>query len=113
PILRVFAPSDPAALEAFMPLGFTLFLLMGCWLVLDSVDTVLCGALRGAGDTKFVMWWMTFCAFGVWLPLVWAVSRVHFTMPALWCTTVVYVAVLFAGSFVRWRRGRWRSIKVV
>lgn len=113
PILHLFAPSDPAALGQFMSLGFKLFLLMGCWLVLDAVDTVLCGALRGAGDTKFVMWWMTLCAFGVWLPLVWVVSAFRFTMPMLWSTTVVYVLVLFVGSYARWRLGGWRKIKLV
>ena len=114
PVLSVFAPADPGQAERFLALGARLFLLMGCWLVLDAVDTVLCGALRGAGDTKFVMWWMTFCAFGVWMPLVWVVSIAGcFTMPALWTTTVVYVAVLFVGSLVRWRRGRWKSIRLV
>ena len=73
----------------------------------------VCGALRGAGDTKFVMLWMTACAFGVWLPLVWLVSEVRFTMPMLWTTTIVYVAVLFVGSFLRWRRGAWKRIRIV
>ena len=114
PVLSVFAPSDPALAERFLALGSKLFLLMGCWLVLDAVDTVLCGALRGAGDTKFVMLWMTFCAFGVWMPLVWLVSFAGcFTMPALWMTTVAYVAVLFVGSLVRWRCGRWKAIRLV
>ena len=114
PVLSVFAPADPDMAEKFLVLGSKLFLLMGCWLVLDAVDTVLCGALRGAGDTKFVMWWMIFCAFGVWLPLVWLVSLAGcFTMPALWTTTVAYVAVLFVGSLVRWRRGRWKAIRLV
>lgn len=113
PILLLFAPADVEAGAEFLSLGFTLVLLMGCWLVLDGADTVLSGALKGAGDTRFVMIWMTFCSFGVWMPLVWLVSRTSFTMPHLWMTTVVYVLVIFAGSFIRWRRGAWRKIKLV
>lgn len=112
PILSLFAPAEAAARTEFLSLGFTLVLLMGGWLVLDGADTVLCGALKGAGDTVFVMGWMTFCAFGVWMPLVWLVSRMSFTMPHLWMSTVVYVIVIFTGSVIRWRRGHWRSIRV-
>ena len=112
-VLSVFAPSDEALKQPFMSLGFKLFMLMGCWLVMDAVDTVLCGALKGAGDTKFVMWWMSFCAFGVWLPLVWIAAAFCNTMPVLWSTMVVYVVVICLGSATRWRKGRWRAIAVV
>ena len=112
-VLSAFAPSDAALKQPFMALGFKLFMLMGCWLVMDAVDTVLCGALKGAGDTKFVMWWMSFCAFGVWLPLVCAAAALCNTMPVLWSTMVVYVVVICFGSAARWRKGKWRTIAVV
>ena len=113
PILRLFAPPDLVMSAAFLDLGATLFALMGAWLLFDSVDTILCGALKGAGDTRFVMAWMLFSAFGVWLPLVGVVALVHFTMPWLWSTTVVYVLVLFVGTWIRWKRGSWRAIHLV
>ena len=56
---------------------------------------------------------MVAVAFGMWLPLVWAVAKVHNTMPALWGTMVLYVAVMCAGTLVRWRRGAWRRIRLV
>ena len=113
PILSMFAPADPAAAAEFMSTGFVLFLLMAAWQVFDAADVVISGALKGAGDTRFVMWWMLAVAFGLWLPMVWAVAATRNTMPALWSTMVVYVFVMCAGSLVRWRRGRWRSITVV
>lgn len=113
PVLALFAPADSASSAEFLSLGFTLVLYMGAYLVLDAADTVLCGALKGAGDTVFVMGWITFCAFGIWMPLVWFVSRASFTMPHLWMTTVVYVLAVFTGSFLRWRRGVWRRIRLV
>ena len=86
---------------------------MASWQVFDAADAVLTGALRGAGDTKFVFWWMNFAAFAVWMPLVFAVSRWHNTMEALWGTMIVYVVVICVGSAIRWRRGKWKSIKLV
>ena len=113
PILSLFAPDDPAAALSFHELGSTLFLLMAAWQVFDATDIIISGALKGAGDTKFVMWWMVFNAFVLWLPLVWLVRSWNNTMPALWSTMILYVAVLCLGSVVRWLGNRWKSIKVL
>ena len=112
PILSLFA-TDPAVQAEFYSLGFKLFVLMAAWQVFDAADVIISGALKGAGDTRFVMAWMLFNAFFWWLPLVWLVSRLHNTMPALWSTMVAYVAVMCVGSLVRWRRGAWRRIRLV
>ena len=113
PILSLFAPSDPAAAAEFHALGFTLFVLMAAWQLFDAADVVLSGALKGAGDTKFVMWWMLLIAFGLWLPLVFAVRAARGTMPELWGTMIVYVVVLCVGTGVRWMRGKWKNIRLV
>ena len=112
PILSLFA-SPGVQLSTFYALGFWLFLLMAAWQVFDATDVIVSGALKGAGDTHFVMWWMTFCAFGLWLPLVWAVAKWHNTMTALWGTMVVYVVVICAGTLLRWYNGGWKRIKLV
>ena len=112
PILSLFA-SPGVRLSTFYALGFWLFLLMAAWQVFDATDVIVSGALKGAGDTHFVMWWMTLCAFGLWLPLVWVVAKWYNTMTALWGTMVVYVVVICAGTLVRWYNGGWKRIKLV
>ena len=112
PILSLFA-SPGVQLSTFYALGFWLFLLMAAWQVFDATDVIVSGALKGAGDTKFVMWWMSICAFGLWMPLVWAVAKWHNTMTALWGTMVIYVVVICAGTLVRWYNGGWKRIKLV
>ena len=112
PILSLFA-SPGVQLSTFYALGFWLFLLMAAWQMFDATDVIVSGALKGAGDTHFVMLWMTFCAFGLWLPLVWAVAKLHNTMTALWGTMVVYVVVICAGTLLRWYNGGWKRIRLV
>ena len=112
PILSLFVSPDAQA-STFYSLGFRLFVLMAAWQVFDALDVIVSGALKGAGDTHFVMWWMVFVAFGVWLPIVWAVAAWHNTMTALWATMVVYVVVICIGTLVRWFRGRWKSISIM
>ena len=113
PILSLYASPDLKDPAAFRSLGTTLLCLMSAWMLFDAADVILSGALKGVGDTKFVMGWMLFNAFCLWLPLVFAVRAVHDTMPALWGTMIVYVVVISIGSFVRWRRGKWRKIRLV
>ena len=85
---------------------------MAAWQIFEVFDTVVSGALKGAGDTAFVMWWMLVGAFVLWLPLVAAVSFFHNTMPMLWATIVFEVAALCIGTLLRWKRGRWKTISL-
>ena len=114
PILNLFvadaATFDPAA---FRSLGLVLFFLMVAWQCFDCADVVLSGALKGAGDTRFIMLWMLFCAFGFWLPLLFLAYWKWPTMPALWSTMIAYVVLICFGTAYRWRRGPWRSIKMI
>ena len=119
PILAMFAPDAGAGGQAlaarreFLSTGSVLMALMATWQVFDATDVIISGALKGAGDTHFVMGWMLVCAFAFWLPLVFLVFRFHPTMPALWATMIAFVVVICAGTWIRWRRGPWRSIKLV
>lgn len=113
PILEIFAPNDPVQAGRFVSLGFILLVLMAAWQIFEVFDTVISGALKGAGDTAFVMWWMLVGAFALWMPILVAVSVWRNTMPALWSTLVFEVAVLSVGTLVRWRRGKWMQIAII
>ena len=112
PILGMFASRAGASAAEFQSLGFTLFVLMAAWQVFDAADVILSGALKGGGDTNFVMWWMLVVGFVIWLPVVFVVRRFHNTMPALWSTMILYVVVICVGSLIRWRRGGWKMVKL-
>ena len=113
PILSAFAPDDAVAAASFHALGFRLFVTMAAWQVFDAAEIILSGALKGAGDTRFVMGWTLFGTFLLWLPLVFAVRAWHNTMGALWATLVVCVLVLCVGTCWRWRCGAWREIRLL
>ena len=112
-ILGLFAPADAARNADFLRIGFWMVVSVASWMIFDALDTILCGALKGAGDTRFVFWWMLVCAFLVWMPLTFAVRYFGGSMLWLWSTMLVYVIVISMGSLVRWRRGGWKTVKVL
>lgn len=108
PILSIFS-SDPA----FHSLGLKLMMVMAAWMLFDASDVIISGALKGAGDTRFVLYWMLFNAFVIWLPVVFIVRHYHNTMPMLWATNILYVVLICIGSYIRWVKGKWQGIKVI
>ena len=114
PILMLFAGDVPAADQAdFLALGSTLFVMMVVWQFCDAADVVLSGALKGAGDTRFVMVWMLIMAFPFWMPILFVTYCLCPTMEALWSTMIVYVFVFFVGTVIRWVKGPWRQLRLI
>ena len=111
PILSLFVP-DGVLVSDFYGLGFRLLTIMSAWLLFDAMDVIVSGALKGAGDTKFVFVWMFFSSFVLWMPLVFAVKCLAGDMIDLWLTMVAYVVIISVGSFIRWRLGCWKRIRI-
>lgn len=113
PILSLFAGTDSSMnLPEMVSLSFTLFIMMTTWQCFDAVDITSGGALKGAGDTRFIMIWMLVCAFLIWMPLVFFVFFNYRTMPLMWATQIVYIAVICIGTLWRWLKGPWKKISL-
>lgn len=113
-LIEVFRPSRPDEIfaQAF-PLAVPLLRMAAIYVMADAMMLVFSGALRGAGDTFWVMCisvgmhWILVAVTAV------ALRILHFTPQAAWimlCT----VLMLFSGVlYLRYRGGKWRTIEVV
>lgn len=107
------ARRDGVDAAALLPVGRWLLLMMAGWGLLDTVNLVLSGALKGAGDTRFVMIYFIAMAWGFWLPGEFAILLNGGGILAAWFWLMIYVIVLSAGFLWRWRSGRWKSIEMI
>jgi MATE family multidrug resistance protein len=81
--------------------------------ILDALNTVFSGALKGAGDTWFCMWSNVVIAWVIFVPplyLMVEVWRVAASYAYVWL--LVYVLLLASVYTWRFRRGTWKTIEI-
>ena len=99
--------------EAFLALSRVLVAILSSWCMFDVVNVIAGGALKGAGDTRFVMAAGVVAGFALWVPMILLVARLRPSVVNLWLTLPLYVFVLAAVLLSRWCRGKWREIRLV
>lgn len=76
-----------------------------------SVTMVLSGALRGAGDTRWVMYITAGAEWGVRLLLAYVLGfRLHMGLPGVWVAFLLNSLVLSSLILWRFRSGQWRHV---
>lgn len=112
-LVKLFSGGFTAGDEAILPLAQKLLRLAALYTLADATQVVFSGALRGAGDTKWVMiisgalhWVMAVGAFVfiriLVLPLV-----------AVWLFFIGFVVSLGIAMYLRHRHGAWQNIRLV
>ena len=101
--------NDPAVVEtATKLLRVFSFALPGM-----AIHASLSGALRGAGDVRFVLGTFTFSAWGVRVPIAtFMVFALGLSVPFVWVAAVTENWVRAALTTWRFRSGKWKSLKV-
>jgi MATE family multidrug resistance protein len=111
--VRVFARGDAVFAEVFTTARLLLFFAAG-WGLMEATNAVLSSALRGAGDTHFVMWFHTAVAWGVFaLGEAVIVLVLHLNVFVCWAWAIAYFTLLAAGWIWRIRSGRWKRIQLI
>lgn len=108
PLFAIFS-HDAGVLE----LGGSLLLLAAAFQLLDAVGIVVGGALRGAGDTRWPFVVQTSLAWGLRVPLAWLLGvSLGGGVKGAWAAELVYIWVLGAAFFWRFRGGAWKRVRI-
>jgi MATE family multidrug resistance protein len=115
-LIDLFQPRD-LPLETYAALrqqGILLLWLVTVYIFFDAQYMVYVGALKGAGDTRFIMQAVGgLSVFVMGIPMYVLVERLEAGLMAAWACVTVYIFSLFAVSWGRFRQGRWRSIRLI
>ena len=82
--------------------------------VIDSLRFNFMGALRGAGDTKAILFIIGGCSLSVMIPGTWIFTHVlHCNLVQLWLFMVGYCVLLAALLYWRFHSGVWKNIDMI
>lgn len=108
-ILKYGFKADPEVLR----IGWTLLLCAAIFQLFDAINITLFGALRGAGDTRWIAWLTAIAAYGLFLPAALIFAFVLEWGPiGAWAGATVYIIGLSAIVFWRFHSERWRHINI-
>ena len=115
-LLDLFRPENlsPEDFSAMRTLGVILLRIVCCYLFFDALYMVCIGVLKGAGDTRFIMWSITLVSlFALALPMY--IGIVHFNRGIYfaWTMLTLFVFLLFVMSFGRYLQGKWKTMRVI
>jgi MATE family multidrug resistance protein len=116
PLLRLFSDpkTQPINHQAIMDTGVVLLKFVAVYTMFDAIAIVLSGALRGAGDIKFVTASMAIASFFVMiLPVYIIVEWTKLGLYAVWTCAASYILVLNIVFSLRYRGGKWQEMRVI
>ncbi len=116
PLLELFRPNHmtPEGYAAIREAGIILLRFVAAYLFFDALYMVCIGVLKGAGDTRFVMWSIGLLSLAVMiLPIYIGVEVFGAGVYYAWSCATLFVFCLFAASFWRYLQGRWKKVRVI
>ena len=110
------AGASAGQMDAMKPIARTLLYFVSFYCIFDTGNIVFSAALKGAGDTKFVMYisiWLNWLIMVIpsWL----AVTFLHGTarLYVAWLALAGYVCALAILFLLRFLAGKWKTMRVI
>ena len=95
-------------------LSITLLRLASLYVLADAARAIFAGALRGAGDTRFLMWNAIFLHwFFLAIPGVLLIRRHMLGVTGAWIWLILFLTLMGVVLIVRFRNGKWKQIDVL
>jgi len=115
-LISFFIPSGEraASFASVLDTSCTLLRIVSVYIIFDALYLVFVGALRGAGDTRFIMLSIGCLSVLVLiLPVFIGIEIFHMGIFYAWACVALFIVSLFLVTGWRYRQGKWQAIRMV
>jgi len=106
--------AETGSFDAIRTLATVLLRFVALYSIFDTLSIVYAAALKGAGDTRFVMVMIAALSGGVLiLPTYVAIEQFGAGILTGWIFATAYVSCLGVAFYLRFRTGHWRGMRVI
>ncbi len=108
------AQSDPTQFAPIRELTVVLLRFVALYSIFDAMNIIFASAIKGAGDTRFVMFMIVALSISVViLPSYAAIVYLSMGIYSGWAFVTAYIIVLGMVFFFRFLNGKWKSMRVI
>jgi MATE family multidrug resistance protein len=106
--------ADPQGFTEIYSFSVILLRFVAVYSLFDTMNIIFCSAIKGAGDTRFVMFAtviLTLCVLIV--PTYLAIVVFKYSLMVAWILASAYVILLGVVFCLRFRNGKWKAMRVI
>lgn len=105
---------DAEAFEQIYDYGVVLLRFIAVFTISDALAIIFSSAIKGAGDTRFVMKSIFIASWGLLvIPTYVAVVVLKWSLFSAWAIATIYITSLGIIFFLRFRAGKWKKMLVI
>lgn len=115
-VIKIFATAEGthATHEQMMHQAIILIRIMAVFISFDALYFIFIGVLKGAGDTHFIMWSIGITTLLIMIfPVTIGIKFLGWGIFACWTILTLYVLSLCSVTFLRYRQGKWKALRVI
>ena len=116
PLILLFKAGSvpPGQYARIMEKGIVLLRFVAVFCFFDAMNLIFSGAIKGAGDTRFIMWNIALLMlFVMVIPVYVAVEVLKAGLYWVWILVTLYICGLGLSFMLRYRQGKWRKMRVI
>jgi MATE family multidrug resistance protein len=106
--------ADPQRFSEIFQYSVVLLRFVAVYSIFDTLNIIFTSAIKGAGDTRFVMFMTVLLSlFVLIIPTYLAIVVFNYGLMVSWVLATVYIIILGISFYLRFIGGKWKRMRVI